>query len=35
MRAISVNLEAIRLALTSVYPARHLADEMGLRQSRP
>lgn len=39
-RAVSVHLEAIRLALREVYPAQHLADEMGLRstglrQSRP
>jgi len=39
-RTVSVHLEAIRLALREVYPARHLAEEMGLpksglRQSRP
>jgi hypothetical protein len=39
-RTVSVHLEAIRLALREVYTARHLADEMGLknrglRQSRP
>ncbi len=32
-RTVSVHLEAIRLALREVYPARHLADEMGLRKS--
>jgi hypothetical protein len=34
-RMVALHQEGIRLALTTIYPARHLAREMGLRQSGP